>query len=162
VNKCYAISIDVKPTHYADSIHNILELLQDIATPSDQDDELLIYDSLPAYELAQRTIASYSIQLECLTLIQLPAEHLLSRWFTDYGFTSLRGQTYVYQHLIFIFRISEPTVHSEPTQALMQLEEYVLCQFTWEDQVHYIVDKQHHELVTRIAQAYHCDITPLQ
>ncbi len=158
IEKKYACTIDLpkdkRPGYYA----QLIKALATFAPPQDRDKELLIYDYNHQRLTALALMDEYHIRTECFELYLLPTNSQISTSFTDYGFTSMNTRFYVYVHLVSMFSFATATNRMQQEQAYLQMQEYIIAQWTHETQQHYIVDTQFTELMMRIARAYECDI----
>ncbi|MCR8634990.1 hypothetical protein [Paenibacillus radicis (ex Xue et al. 2023)] len=125
----------------------------------DRDKELLIFDSLGEREMAYPIMQQYKIPYENMDLLLLPATVSARPDFTDYGFVSRSGLSYVYAESVYLFTLHHVEPAAEPIQALQQFEEHLLASIPQEEVI-YIVDLQFEELMKRIAQAYNCELRP--
>jgi hypothetical protein len=125
----------------------------------DRDKEMLILNTREECESVYELLHQYRIEFEEMELLLLPASSILYANFTDYGFISRAEYHYFYSHLVSIFRfnsISDPL--SEPQQAMLQMEEYLLARYSFCGSEYYTIDQQLKPLLSGIAKAYQCEI----
>lgn len=129
----------------------------------DRDKEMLVLSTPEERDAALEIMRHYKIAAEELELLLLPDNARTSPLFEDYGFTTRSDNRYLYGSLVFLFRLRSESSGAEPVQALQQLEEYVVASFEGEGEPNpvYAVDKQHDELIPRLAAAYGCTIEAL-
>ncbi|WP_027407789.1 hypothetical protein [Anoxybacteroides tepidamans] len=109
----------------------------------DQDEEWVIVSEVPGH------IDDYEPLIE----IEKPA---VTAIFTDYGFVSSSGHFYLFEPLVTAFSITD----GDPIEIemfLLQLEEYIIAREKTEPMTYWI-GKQHEELLTKVASAYHVAI----
>lgn len=144
---------DKRPGYYA----QIVKALAAKSPLFDRDKELLIFNDPNERELAYPIMEQYKIAYEDMDLWLLPDSVKTRSGFTDYGFTSKSGNSYVYADTVYVFTLHEAGASAAPAQALMQLEEHLLASASLGGDVYYVTDIQHDELMHRIAKAYSCE-----
>jgi hypothetical protein len=135
----------------------IVKELARSVTLFDRDKELLILNGKEDAVRVLQLLEHYKTDAEQLELLLLPADAETGILFEDYGFSSRLEHRYLYAHLTAIFGV-EPTGRkdSEPEQALLQMDEYIIARFTQGGNMRYAVDRELTELIERTAQAYGC------
>jgi KaiC/GvpD/RAD55 family RecA-like ATPase len=139
----------------------IIKALADKVMIFDRDKEMIIVSTEEERESVLEVMKRYKIQTEPMKLLLLPEDAVLTDAFSDYGFISRADNTYVYAKLICSFHLLSQEPESEREQALEQLNEHLIAQFTEHGKPVYMVDNQLEELVHRIAKAYRCQISIL-
>jgi KaiC/GvpD/RAD55 family RecA-like ATPase len=140
----------------------IIKALADKVRIFDRDKEMLIVSTEEERESVLEVMKRYKIATEPMELLLLPDNAMLTDAFSDYGFISRADNTYVYAKLICSFHLLSEESASESDQALDQLDEHLIAQFTENGKPVYLVDNQLEELVQGIAKAYSCQISILQ
>jgi KaiC/GvpD/RAD55 family RecA-like ATPase len=139
----------------------IIKALADKVLIFDRDKEMLIVSTEEERESVLEVMKRYKVETEPMELLLLPEDATLTDAFSDYGFISRADNTYVYAKLICSFRLLTEETGSERDQALEQLDEHLIAQFTEHGKTVYMVDNQLEELIHGIAKAYHCQISIL-
>jgi KaiC/GvpD/RAD55 family RecA-like ATPase len=139
----------------------IIKALADKVMIFDRDKEMLIVSTEEERESVLEVMKRYKIPTEPMDLLLLPEDATLADAFSDYGFISRADNTYVYTKLICSFHLLSEEPGSEREQALEQLDEHVIAQFTEHGKPVYMVDNQLEELVHGIAKAYRCQVSIL-
>lgn len=144
------------PGYYA----QIVKALASKTQLFDRDKDLLVVSTPNERDAVLDIMRQYKVDTEELELLLLPEDAQTSPLFDDYGFTTRFDNRYLYRNLVFLFRLRTDATGAEPDQALRQLDEYVIASFTSEGEPSpvYAVDKQHDELVPRLAAAYGCTV----
>jgi KaiC/GvpD/RAD55 family RecA-like ATPase len=139
----------------------IIKALADKVRIFDRDKEMLIVSTEEERESVLEVMKRYKVVTEPMELLLLSEDATLTDAFSDYGFISRADNTYVYAKLICSFHLLSEEPSSEREQALEQLDEHLIAQFTENGKPAYMVDNQLEELVQGIAQAYRCQISIL-
>jgi hypothetical protein len=139
----------------------IIKALADKVMIFDRDKEMLIVSTEEEREAVLEVMKRYKVVTEPMELLLLSEDATLTDAFSDYGFISRADNTYVYAKLICSFHLLSEEPSSEREQALEQLDEHLIAQFTENGKPAYMVDNQLEELVQGIAQAYRCQISIL-
>lgn len=144
------------PGFYAQVIKGIADCVRLF----DRDKELLVLERPEDREAVLKVLAKYKIPSEDMPLILLPEEAKLYRSFTDYGFTTRSGRSFLYAGLIALFRLEAGGPHAEPAQAKLQAEEHLAAEFETVGGLVLAADRQLAELMEGIARAYGCTAKP--
>jgi hypothetical protein len=113
----------------------------------DKDGELFIFE--PSTQLLPTNIETYSL---------LELEHPeLTDLFSDYGFISEQGRTYLYQETVIAFSIVDGDA-AEIDMALLQYEEYLIAKEHCNNETIYFMDKTYEDLIKKVAAAYDINI----
>lgn len=73
--------------------------------------------------------------------------------FPDYGFVSISGRYYLYEEITLPFRLEKTPDPKQQEMAIQQMNEHLIAKETTEETL-YFTDRQHKELIERIAKAY--------
>jgi len=143
------------PGYYAQIVKGIAER----APLTDRYKELLIFESendLPAViELLDR----YKVAAERCELLWLPNDGVApGELYEDYAIVTRNDNIYVDLALTALFALDAAKPDAEPAPALLQLEEHLIGEITYEEQTIYMMDRQLTLLADRIAIAYKCEI----
>ncbi|WP_282941505.1 hypothetical protein [Paenibacillus sp. RC67] len=136
----------------------VIKALADKSPPFDRDKELLLFSEPQEREAAYSIMSQYKIPYEELELLLLPDNVLTESAFSDYGFVSRSGHTYMYKENACLFTLVADHVDSEPALARMQMDEHLLAAYTVNEETIYITDSQSDELMIGIARAYNCTV----
>ncbi|TDF96705.1 hypothetical protein [Paenibacillus piri] len=123
----------------------------------DRDKELLIFSSADERLAAHPIMEQYRIPYELMALLLLPDSVKPRPVYTDYGFVSRSGNSYVYADEVYLFTLHAGQAGAEPAQAAEQLEEHLLASFVQGEEAVYVTDSPSDELARRIARAYRCE-----
>lgn len=131
----------------------------------DRDKELLVVDSAADRDAALDVLRQYKVDTEELELALLPAEAVATPLFEDYGFTTRFDNRYLYLDRVALFTLRSDATDAERDQAQRQFDEFLIAVVrsgtaegpNASDTV-FAVDRQHDELMERIAKAYHCRV----
>ncbi|NEW05249.1 hypothetical protein GK047_04340 [Paenibacillus sp. SYP-B3998] len=127
----------------------------------DRDKEMLIVNTPQQQQAVWDIMTHYHIETEIMHLRLLPDDAELTELFSDYGFISRSEHAYLYEKIICLFRVNQIGEQSDVKQALLQIQEHLLAEFSHQEQQVYIVDRQLEELMHGIAKAYRCQIEML-
>lgn len=123
----------------------------------DRDKDMLVVSEPHERDAVLDIMRQYKVDTEELELLLLPEGAEVSPLFEDYGFITRFENRYLYRYLVLLFRLNSDAPAAEPTQALEQLNEYIIASLPEEGASPvYAVDKQHDELIPRLAAAYGC------
>jgi hypothetical protein len=117
----------------------------------DKDNELLIVKEEDWDQFIHLLPSNASIT-ETYSLLELENPEVTDL-FTDYGFTSEFGRTYLYADTPIAFSI----VRGNPTEvamALLQFEEYLIAKEKLANETIYFLDKNYEDLIKKVANAY--------
>ncbi|MDP5273134.1 hypothetical protein [Chengkuizengella axinellae] len=145
------------PGYYA----QVVKALANKANLFDRDKEVLIVHSEDELKPVIEVMEQFKIDYEIGKLWLLPESSKLSTHFSDFGFTSKFGNTYLYEHLSSIFYFTQIEA-SNLKQALYQIEEHKLAEYSINDTSYYAVEKHLNELMERISKAYDGQIEFIQ
>ncbi|WP_274363289.1 hypothetical protein [Paenibacillus thermotolerans] len=147
------------PGYYAQVVKNVAAA----AVLFDRDKELLIADTEHDRNEIAKALEKMKIEWEPLSLLLLPENAGTTRLFSDFGFVSKFGNTYLYSDSVSLFRCSEEQpADAETAPALLQLEELVVAEFAWNDATWYAIDQDSRLTAEGIAQRYHCSLEFLE
>lgn len=158
--KKYAVMMNMPEGKLPGFYAQIVKALANKVALFDRDKEILIVNTEAECELVIEVMDKYHIEYEPLVLLLLP-DHALAAALQadDYGFTSRSEHTFLYEHLIGIFRFQDnQSPASEKSQALLQMEEHLIARYTEEGVDLYAVEKQLEPLIHGIAKAYKCEV----
>ncbi|NDI33687.1 hypothetical protein [Chengkuizengella sediminis] len=141
------------PGYYA----QVVKSLANKTNLFDRDKEVLIVNSKNELESVIEVMNHFKINFETCTLFLLPEDAKLTTYFSDFGFTSKFGNTYLYENLTSIFYFTQ-VQESNTSQAIHQIEEHKLAEYSLDMVTYYAVEKHLEELVEGISKAYHCEI----
>jgi hypothetical protein len=126
----------------------------------DRDKELLVVSAAHERDAVLDVMRRYKVDTEEMELVLLPEEAALTPLFEDFGFSTRMGNRYLYRDRVALFTLRPDAPGAEPAQALQQIGEYLIASIPSEAAAGtiYAVDRQHDELMQRIAKAYHCRV----
>ncbi|MFC9776767.1 hypothetical protein [Paenibacillus chitinolyticus] len=135
----------------------------------DQDEEVFVFNREEELRQAKELVSRHGYEAEPMNLVLLPPHVERTGHFSDYGFESGAGHLYLYEPGIAVFRLGTGAVQdtdspmktaseAEPELAQRQMDEYVIARFHEADGLHFVVDRQHDELMDRTARAYGCTV----
>lgn len=158
--KKYAVMMHMPEGKLPGFYAQIVKALANKAVLFDRDKELLIVSTEEERGPLEEIMSKYHVDFEKLALLLLPESAELSKRADDYGFTSRAGYTYMYDNLVSVYRcfIMDDDPAAEQTQALLQMEKYLLARFTLNHDEYYVAEKQLEELLSGIAKAYRCQV----
>jgi hypothetical protein len=138
----------------------IVKALANRAKLFDRDKELLVVSAADERDAVLDVMRQYKIDTEELELVLLPAEAAATPLFEDYGFATRSDNRYLYRDRAALFALRADAPDAEPAQALQQIEEYLIASIPSGAAAGtvYAVDRQHGELMQRIAKAYRCSV----
>ncbi|MFC0216327.1 hypothetical protein ACFFK0_28420 [Paenibacillus chartarius] len=123
----------------------------------DRDKEMLIVSTEDDRSAVLEVLRQYKVETEPFMLFLLPEDTSVTALFDDYGFMTKLDNRYLYANLVTLFTLRTSTPEAEPVQALEQLGEVLVAAIpTAGDGMLYAADRQHDELIARIAAAYGC------
>lgn len=147
------------PGFYAQVVKNVAAA----ADLFDRDKELLVVNTEHDSDEIAKVLNKMKIDWEPLPLLLLPEDAATTRLFSDFGFVSKFGNTYLYSDRVSLFRFSkEQPAGAESAPALLQLEEYIAAQFQWDDATWHCIDKDARLTAEGIAQRYGCSLEFLE
>lgn len=121
----------------------------------DLENQLVIVGCKRDYQILVNLFNQYSVLADVFRLIQLDATNVQSFNF-DYGFTTERGLFYVFQEMTLPFQFNVKTEQEQ--MALLQMEEHIVAVELGSPPT-YFTDRQHEELILKIASAYDVVVT---
>ncbi|KIL41730.1 hypothetical protein SD70_04995 [Gordoniibacillus kamchatkensis] len=130
----------------------------------DRDKELLVVSTAEERDAVQDVLRQYKVANEELELVLLPAEAAATPLFDDYGFTTRSENRYLYRDQVLLFTLHSDAPGGERDLALQQIGEFLIASAPAgpgevdESSAVLAVDRQHDELMQRIAKAYHCRV----
>lgn len=137
------------PGFYAQIVHKIGEQVKVI----DRDKKLMIVSTADDQQQLLQIATTYQAKTECFSLWLLP-EGVTSPKLSDYGFISLNDRQYVYANLVSFFRFPDNPLTHDHQEAYEQMKQHILASFTAKDQIIYITDTNHKELLDQLASRY--------
>ncbi|MFS1513491.1 hypothetical protein VQL36_13765 [Chengkuizengella sp. SCS-71B] len=141
------------PGYYA----QVVKSLANKTNLFDRDKEVLIVNSKKELESVIEVMDHFKINYDTCTLFVLPEDAKLATHYSDYGFTSKFGNTYLYENLTSIFYFTQ-SQETNTSQAIDQIEEHKLAEYSLGTLTYYAVEKHLEELIEGISKAYHCQI----
>ncbi|NBI29401.1 hypothetical protein [Chengkuizengella marina] len=123
----------------------------------DRDKEVLIVNSKNELLSVIEVMNQFKLNYETCALYLLPEDAKLTNHYSDFGFTSKFGNTYLYENLTSIFYFTE-NKESSTSQAIHQIEEHKLAEYNSDEITYYAVEKHLEELILGISKAYQCQI----
>lgn len=147
------------PGFYAQVVKNVAAA----AELFDRDKELLIAGSELDRDAIAKVLSKMKIDWEPLPLLLLPDGAETTRLFSDFGFVSKFGNTFLYADRVSLFRFAEKQpADAETAPALLQLEEYIVAEFQQNGKPWYCIDQDSRMTAEGIAQRYRCSLEFLE
>lgn len=123
----------------------------------DREKELLIIERMQQFPPIKQILDQYNIQFETLPLLHIPSSAILRPHYEDFGFTTLSGNTFLYEDSIILFTFNHMLIDSEDySMALAQLDEYLIASFSVGNSKYYVAEKHLQDCFYGIAKAYQC------
>ncbi|MGD8189994.1 hypothetical protein ACQCN2_08430 [Brevibacillus ginsengisoli] len=166
IRQLFALEMDVPagklPGFYAQIIHKIGDQVQ----VYDRFDSTFILSSQDELEKLERILSQYNMTTDSSELYQLPTS-LQVPLLDDYGLKSIEGNTYLFAHLVSLFRLEpplpvDPRKNDDPSDAwavIEQLQEHLIAKIPDPAGMIYVLDSTHQDLAEHIARKYN---VPLQ
>ncbi|MCZ8518750.1 MULTISPECIES: hypothetical protein [Paenibacillus] len=156
----YALHMELPEDQRAGYYAQIVKGLAGRTRLLDREKETLIFASADDRDAAVPLMQKYAVPYEFEEVLQLPSPVHTYPEFSDYGFLSRLERAYIPAGFLACFRL-EPEAEtgrpSEPSQAVLQLQEHLLADWLEDagDPV-YAVQAHQAELAEGIARAYGC------
>ncbi|WP_139489987.1 hypothetical protein [Brevibacillus dissolubilis] len=154
LERAYGLEMEIPsgklPGFYAQMVHKI----GDEVKVADRDQKLFIVDSEEELEKLSAVLTKYQALGERFELWRLP-EGALGDRLTDFGFESVNGRLYLYDHLVAFCRVDlNSGAANERVSALEQMKLNVLSVLRGKNETVYVVDENHVELVESVAKRF--------
>jgi len=158
LRKMFGIEMEVPtgklPGFYAQAIHKI----GDEVTVYDRDQQLFIVENEAERDKLARVLTAFRMHGEAFTLWLLPPD-IHVRLLSDYGFSSISDQHYLYDHLILRFRFRENAGTAEDRNAaIAQIKQHILAVVEEGTNQTYIIDANHKQLLDKVAAVFHTSL----
>ncbi|OIJ20270.1 hypothetical protein BKP45_09385 [Anaerobacillus alkalidiazotrophicus] len=113
---------------------------------SSPEDQILLKDLLTYYDVFEDAFVLYKLK-----------EPEMKNIFIDFGFTSQKGDFYLYKDLVIPFTISGNN-EKALQHALEQMDEHLIASENEQIRTIYFVERYHQELIEGIAEAYKINV----
>ncbi len=135
----------------------VIKALATKANIFDREKELLIIEQMQQLPPIVEILEQYNILFETMPLLHVPNSAVLKAHYKDFGFTTLSGNTFLYEDALVLFSFSHSLVDSEDyAMALAQLDEHLIASFSVGNSNYYVAEKHLQQCFSGIAKAYQC------
>jgi hypothetical protein len=143
------------PGYYA----QVIKALATKAHVYDRKKEILVIEKMNELSPIEQIMDQYNILYEVVPVLHIPNSAILTAHYEDFGFTTLSGNTFLFELSLIIFTLHHTQEDSDDyTMAISQLDEHIVASFNLENITYYIAEKHLQDCFYGIAKAYQCMI----
>ena len=135
----------------------IIKALATKASVYDRMKEILIVNYRIELASIELILDQYHTHYEIIPVYHCPNSAIYYKDVDDFGFTTLSGNTFLYEPTLFLFTLQHTQEKSDDyIMALSQLSEHIVANFVDNTSNYYIAEQHLLECISGIAKAYEC------